>query len=96
MNNFITEIESDTANNWLRQGENTITELGEENTYYIDEWDRRYFCKNYPQAPLSIIDALAALIHRCEAEEVGSSWAILTDAKEALGSVYRADKRLGT
>ena len=42
------EIESNTANNWLKAGTITIVSIGEENTYYIDQFEYTYFCKNYP------------------------------------------------
>ncbi len=45
----IIELEETTANNWLALG--TITEdgRGEENTYYTDQFENRFFCKNYPR-----------------------------------------------
>ena len=42
------ELEPKTADNWLARGTITITELGEENTYYVDEFDTAFYCKNYP------------------------------------------------
>ncbi len=35
-------------------------------------------------ALLTALDALKALVHRCEAEEAGTSWAPLADAKRAV------------
>jgi hypothetical protein len=43
------ELEINTADNWLSIGTIWITETGSENTYYIDQFDREYYCKNYPQ-----------------------------------------------
>ena len=42
------EIEIPTANLWLSTGAITITETGEENTYYTNEFGHLFFCKNYP------------------------------------------------
>jgi hypothetical protein len=42
------EIEIPTANLWLSTGAITITETGEENTYYVNEFGHLFFCKNYP------------------------------------------------
>ena len=38
-------IELDTANNWLKQGTIKITYIGEENTYYLDEFGTTFVCK---------------------------------------------------
>jgi len=43
------ELEINTAENWLANGTIWISETGSENTYYTDQFDREYFCKNYPQ-----------------------------------------------
>lgn len=45
----ITEIEEKTADLWLKLGTIWITETGQENTYYIDQFDNQFFCKNYPR-----------------------------------------------
>lgn len=45
----ITEIEEKTAELWLSQGTIKVTETGQENTYYIDEFDNQFYCKNYPR-----------------------------------------------
>jgi hypothetical protein len=45
----ITEIEEKTADLWLSQGTIKVTETGQENTYYVDEFDNQFFCKNYPR-----------------------------------------------
>jgi hypothetical protein len=42
------EIEIPTADLWLSTGAITITETGEENTYYVNEFGHKFFCKNYP------------------------------------------------
>ena len=43
------ELEQVTANNWLDIDTIWVTETGEENTYYTDQFDYKYFCKNYPE-----------------------------------------------
>ena len=50
MNDFtpVKEIEENTVNAWLRTGAIQITDEGEENTYYIDQFDNLFYCKNYP------------------------------------------------
>lgn len=45
----ITEIEEKTADLWREAGTIRAVSYGNENTYYIDELDREYFCKNYPE-----------------------------------------------
>ena len=45
----VIELEEVTANTWVEQGTIWITSTGSENTYYTDEFDMQYFCKNYPQ-----------------------------------------------
>lgn len=42
------EIEQVTANNWLALGTVQVVEQGNENTYYCDQFDNRFFCKHYP------------------------------------------------
>ncbi len=37
-----------TADLWLSTGAVTITDIGEENTYYANEFGHLFFCKNYP------------------------------------------------
>jgi len=44
-----THIEEQTAENWLMTGAITVTEYGNENTYYVDEFENTFYCKNYPQ-----------------------------------------------
>jgi hypothetical protein len=48
------ELEIPTADLWLSTGAITITETGDENTYYTNEFGHLFFCKNYP--PLAFID----------------------------------------
>jgi len=45
---FPKEISQFTADLWLSQNTIKITEYGNENTYYVDQFDQEYFCKNYP------------------------------------------------
>ena len=45
----IQEIEEKTANIWMRLGTIKITETGQENTYYIDQFENQFYCKNYPK-----------------------------------------------
>ena len=40
------EIEIETAKLWLASGAIRITETGEENTYYLNEFGYDFFCKN--------------------------------------------------
>lgn len=42
----------------------------------------------------NLLDALEGLVHRCEAEECGTAWAPLTDAREAI-AVERLIRDLG-
>jgi len=41
-------IEQNTVDLWLSLGTIKISELGEENTYYVDQFDNEFYCKNYP------------------------------------------------
>jgi hypothetical protein len=45
----ITEIEEKTADTWLNLGTIWITDVGQENTYYIDQFNNEFYCKNYPR-----------------------------------------------
>jgi hypothetical protein len=45
----ITEIEEKTANLWLELGTIKITDTGQENTYYVDQFENQFYCKNYPR-----------------------------------------------
>jgi len=49
MTDYPTELEEVTADLWLDQGTIEITEYGSENTYYKDQFDNEFYCKNYPQ-----------------------------------------------
>ena len=49
MNDYPRELEETTSDLWLAQGTITVVEYGNENTYYKDQFDNRFFCKNYPQ-----------------------------------------------
>ena len=41
-------IEQTTVHLWLTIGTIKVSELGEENTYYVDQFGLEYYCKNYP------------------------------------------------
>lgn len=43
------EIEIPTAEAWLATGAIKETGRGEENTYYRDQFDNEFFCKDYPK-----------------------------------------------
>jgi hypothetical protein len=45
----ITDIEEKTANLWLELGTIKITDTGQENTYYVDQFENQFYCKNYPR-----------------------------------------------
>lgn len=45
----VTEITEKTANIWLSKGTITVSSVGAENTYYVDQFGMEYYCKNYPQ-----------------------------------------------
>tara|TARA_R110000868_G_scaffold99193_2_gene273086 strand:- start:2563 stop:2739 length:177 start_codon:yes stop_codon:yes gene_type:complete len=45
----IKEIEEKTADLWLSVGTIKITETGQENTYYVDQFENQFYCKNYPR-----------------------------------------------
>ena len=45
----IKEIEEKTADLWLSMGTIKITETGQENTYYADQFANQFYCKNYPR-----------------------------------------------
>lgn len=48
MMNHTNEIENNVAMAWLKSGAIWITDVGSENTYYIDIFNKEFFCKNYP------------------------------------------------
>ena len=43
------EIEEQTAALWVALGTIRETSRGDENTYYVDAFDKQFFCKNYPR-----------------------------------------------
>jgi hypothetical protein len=45
---MIREICPKTMAAWVRSGAITLTDTGEENLYFIDEFDREFYCKCYP------------------------------------------------
>jgi len=45
----IVELEEKTADLWLSLGTITIDDIGQENTYYVDQFKNQFFCKNYPR-----------------------------------------------
>jgi hypothetical protein len=45
----LVELEERTANIWLALGTIVETSRGEENTYYRDEFENQFYCKNYPR-----------------------------------------------
>ena len=40
------ELEINVVASWLSTGAIRIVDTGEENTYYVDLFDRHFFCKN--------------------------------------------------
>jgi hypothetical protein len=46
------EIEIKTAEIWLASGAITVSDIGNENTYYMNEFGHEFFCKNYPNLPI--------------------------------------------
>ena len=49
MDNYPTGIEEATAECWLATGAITVASYGSENTYYVDQFEQEFYCKNYPQ-----------------------------------------------
>ena len=45
------ELEEKTALIWLARGTIWEESRGQENTYYRDEFDNKFYCKNYPRGP---------------------------------------------
>lgn len=45
---MLKEIGVNVAQAWLTAGAITLVETGEENSYYVNEFGHRFFCKNYP------------------------------------------------
>lgn len=59
----VKEIGQYTAELWLSAGTITVSERGEENTYYLDQFGNRFFCKSNCQELADVIlDQLAELI----------------------------------
>jgi len=44
----IISLEPNTVELWLSQGTIKTTWYGNENTYYVDEFEIEFYCKNYP------------------------------------------------
>ena len=44
----VTELEPETARLWNDNGTIRVTEWGSENTYYVNEFEQRFYCKNHP------------------------------------------------
>jgi hypothetical protein len=47
------ELEIQTAELWLASGAIKVSHIGNENTYYVNEFDHQFMCKNYPTQSLS-------------------------------------------
>ena len=45
----ITEIEIETMDLWVANGTITLTDTGNENLYFVDQFGNRFYCKCYPQ-----------------------------------------------
>lgn len=43
------ELSEFTADLWLSIGTIQVSDYGNENTYYVDQFDHEFFCKNYPR-----------------------------------------------
>ena len=50
MKNSTREIEENTAKAWLKTGAIVLTDCGSENSYFVNEFGARFFCKDYPWA----------------------------------------------
>lgn len=46
----ITEIDIETMDLGLANGTITLTDIGSENLYFIDQFDNQFYCKCYPQS----------------------------------------------
>lgn len=56
---MLKEIQINVAQAWLATGAITLTETGEENSYYVNEFGHRFFCKNYPEeASRTVLDEI--------------------------------------
>ena len=70
--NKLREIEIATADLWLSTGAVEITEVGDENTYYKNEWGHEFFCKNYPTKECDFYTPQPG----AEAAELAEEWEI--------------------
>jgi hypothetical protein len=50
----ITEIEENTMWIWLKQGTVKVTDVGQENVYFVDEFGLEFYCKCYPLGSFSM------------------------------------------
>lgn len=57
----LVELEERTAALWLQIGTIAETSRGEENTYYRDQFDNQFYCKNYPRSLCSLATCQQAL-----------------------------------
>ena len=48
-----TEIEPKTAEFWLSTGAIVLDDIGQENSYYTDEFSTVFYSKNYPKLELA-------------------------------------------
>lgn len=46
--NYPQELEIETAELWVETGAIQPTRYDDENTYYVNEFDMEFYCKNYP------------------------------------------------
>lgn len=44
--NGLMEIEAVTARAWLQSGAVTVTDIGQENVYFVDQFDHESYCKD--------------------------------------------------
>ena len=51
------ELEQNTAAAWIESGAIRVTEYGNENTYYVNEFGHEFFCKNYPNDLYGVVNA---------------------------------------
>ena len=45
---ILTELEVNVADAWLKSGAIRVESFGTENTYYLNEFNHSFYCKNYP------------------------------------------------
>jgi len=48
----ITKIEERTMDAWLANGVITLTDTGQENLYFVDQFGNEFYCKCYPRGEL--------------------------------------------